>query len=277
MSENRTRNTCVMALLLTTLSLQKILMVFLAVSALLATGCDEPRGGASSTQPVSAATSSPAAPSSATAATASPSGSTAGESSGFSLGDSFSFDRADSSQATQNSASTGSGSVSGASGSQGTVEAFGGKALNVPLINQNTGGGRYPGAYCGPTSVRMVLGYFGTNIDAETAASGVYIRGQGASHEGMARKLRSYGLKANMTYTHSLASLQAAVGRGHPVIVNVRGDYGPRTTGGHIIVVVGFDGSGNPIINDPAGGGRHVCPKRKFLGAWNGLMIEASK
>ena len=175
------------------------------------------------------------------------------------------------------SSSGDSSSGGSSSGTQGTVDAFGGKALNVPLINQNTGGGRYPGAYCGPTSVRMVLAYFGTKIDADTAASGVYTRGQGASHEGMAKKLRQYGVKADMTYSHNLSALQAAVGRGHPVIVNVRGNYGPRTTGGHIIVVVGFDGSGNPIINDPAGGGRHVCPKRLFVNAWNGLMIEASK
>ncbi len=149
--------------------------------------------------------------------------------------------------------------------------------LDVPRINQNTGGGRYPRVYCGPTSVRMVLAYFGTKISADQAAKGVYIRGDGASHEGMAKKLRSYGVKATLTHTRNLASLKAAIDRGHPVIINVRGNYGPRSTGGHIIVVVGFDRSGNPIINDPAGGGRHVCPRRKFVNAWNGLMIEASK
>jgi uncharacterized protein YvpB len=157
------------------------------------------------------------------------------------------------------------------------IKLAGGSALDVPRINQIKGGGKYPRAYCGPTSVRMVLAYFGTKIGADTAASGVYIRGKGASHEGMARKLRQYGVKATLTRTRNLTHLKAAIGRGHPVIINVRGNYGPRSTGGHIIVVVGFDGSGNPIINDPAGGGRHVCPKRKFVNAWNGLMIEASK
>ncbi len=213
------------------------------------------------------------------AAPSSSSGGSSGSSSGSSSGGSSAgTDLGFLSGTGSSGASSGESSSGGSSsGTQGTVDAFGGKALNVPLINQNTGGGRYPGAYCGPTSVRMVLAYFGTKIDADTAASGVYTRGQGASHEGMAKKLRQYGVKADMSSSRSLSALQAAVGRGHPVIVNVRGNYGPRSTGGHIIVVVGFDGSGNPIINDPAGGGRHVCPKRLFVNAWNGLMIEASK
>ncbi|MBI2944529.1 MAG: C39 family peptidase [Candidatus Wallbacteria bacterium] len=166
----------------------------------------------------------------------------------------------------------------------GSVPTAGGPLLKMPLINQRTGGGKYPGAYCGPTSVRMVLAQFGIEAGADEVALGkfgpgtpMYHKGEGSTHEGMATALKHYGLNANLEYSKNLSDLRAAVERGHPVIVNVEGNYGPFYTNGHIMVVVGFSANGDPIVNDPAGGVQRTIPKRRFLNCWQGLAIETWK
>ncbi|MBI3891230.1 MAG: C39 family peptidase [Candidatus Wallbacteria bacterium] len=166
----------------------------------------------------------------------------------------------------------------------GSTPASGGPLLQMPLINQNTGGGTYPGSYCGPTTVRMVLAYYGIQAGADEVALGhfgpgtpMYQRGEGSTHEGMATALKHYGLNANLEYTHSLADLRASIDKGHPVIVNLEGNYGPFYTNGHITVVVGFSENGDPIINDSAGAVQRTIPKRRFMNCWQGLAIETWK
>ncbi len=159
----------------------------------------------------------------------------------------------------------------------------GGDLLSMPLINQNTGGGKHPEAYCGPTSVRMVLAHYGIEAGADEVAltdfgsGAMYRKGDGSTHEGMNTALRHYGLQTNFDYSHNLAALRAATQRGHPVIVNLEGDYGPFYTNGHIVVVVGFTAGGDPIINDSAGGVQRTIPRRTFVNCWQGLAIEAWK
>lgn len=161
----------------------------------------------------------------------------------------------------------------------------GGPLLSMPLINQNTGGGRYPGSYCGPTTCRMVMAYYGINKGADEVALGrygpgtpMYTPGNGSSWLGMSTALRHFGLKTNLTNSHSLSQLRQTVGKGHPVIVSIRGNYGAGfTTAGHITVVVGFTANGDPIINDSAGGKRRTVPAATFLRCWAGLFLEVSK
>ena len=167
----------------------------------------------------------------------------------------------------------------------GSQPVAGGPLLNMPLINQNTGGGSYPSGYCGPTTCRMVLSYYGIrNTTADQIALGhygpgtpMYQRGQGSTHAGMASALRHFGLNADLTYTHSISALRSAVSKGHPVIINLHGNYGPFYTDGHITVVVGFTENGSAIINDSAGGVRRTIPASVLARTWNGLFIEVSK
>ncbi|MBI4871655.1 MAG: C39 family peptidase [Candidatus Riflebacteria bacterium] len=161
----------------------------------------------------------------------------------------------------------------------------GGSLLNMPLLNQNTAGGSYPGGYCGPTTVRMVMGYYGMrNTTADQIALGrygpgtpMYRRGMGSTHEGMSSCLRHFGLRTNLTYSHSLAALRSKVSEGHPVIINLHGNYGPFSTEGHITVVVGFTRDGSAIINDSAGGVRRTIPAGVLMRTWNGLCLEVWK
>lgn len=167
---------------------------------------------------------------------------------------------------------------------RGTRRAAGGEGLlSMPLISQRKGGGKYPGAYCGPTSVRMVLAHFGIKAGADEVAlkdygaGPMYVKGEGSTHAGMAAALKHYGLNAELGHSRSLSTLRAATAKGHPVIVNVKGNYGPFYTEGHILVVVGFTADGDVIVNDSAGGVRRTLDKRRFLNTWQGLAIEVSK
>lgn len=141
--------------------------------------------------------------------------------------------------------------------------------LNVPLFNQNAVGAARPWAYCGPTSVKMVLAYFGINKDVNECARGVYIPGQGAGHEGMAKKFRDNGLNAELTYGNSIAWLRQQTAAGNPVVVGVKGNYGPRSTNGHILVVTGVTPSGQVCFNDPAGGRAYTVAGSTFNRAWS--------
>ena len=129
----------------------------------------------------------------------------------------------------------------------------------------------------------MVLEYFGVRKHVNECARGVYVNGSGASHQGMLNKLKSNGLSgSSMHYGKSLSWLKQQTDGGRPVIVNVKGNYGPRSTNGHIIVVTGVDSNGNVTINDPAGGRRHRVNGATFNRAWKngsggGLAIVASR
>ncbi|MBI2943416.1 MAG: C39 family peptidase [Candidatus Wallbacteria bacterium] len=168
-------------------------------------------------------------------------------------------------------------------GNSGTSTAPGGRLIDMPLINQNTGGGTYPGSYCGPTSVRMVLAHYGIRKGADEialrnyGAGPMYRPGNGSTHEGMAAALRHFGFKTEMNHSKSLSQLRAAVAKGHPVIINLYGNYGPFFTHGHISPIVGFSANGDPILNDSAGGVRRTIPLRVFMNCWNGLYLEAWK
>jgi ABC-type bacteriocin/lantibiotic exporter with double-glycine peptidase domain len=105
----------------------------------------------------------------------------------------------------------------------------------------------------------------------------MYQQGQGSTHQGMSSCLRHFGLNTQLTYTHNISALRSAISRGHPVIINLRGNYGPFYTAGHITVVVGFTANGSAIINDSAGGVRRTIPASVLARTWNGLFIEVSK
>ncbi|MBI4862220.1 MAG: C39 family peptidase, partial [Candidatus Riflebacteria bacterium] len=153
----------------------------------------------------------------------------------------------------------------------GTQSADGG--LAVPLMNQ--GDTAKPSSYCGPTSVAMVLNYYGKNIGPDgveeiATGSNPPIYEPGGSHiDRIAPYLKSQGLGGSShEFGKSISWLGEQTRAGNPVIVHVKGDYGPRSTAGHFVVVVGLTASGDVIINDPAGGTRQVCDAGTFNQAW---------
>lgn len=140
------------------------------------------------------------------------------------------------------------------------------KLLAIPECSQMV----YPDGgevWCSPTSVAMVLSYWAgrTNsascsVDVRAAVSGVYDRiykGHGNWPFNAA-----YAAGSNMdtlvTRFTSMSQAEQWIAAGVPVIMSV--SWGRNqltgapipTSSGHLIVLVGFDASGNPIINDPA-------------------------
>jgi hypothetical protein len=142
-----------------------------------------------------------------------------------------------------------------------------GHDLSVPERSQMI----YPDGgevWCSPTSTSMVLAYWGQqtgrgdlNQTVPSAAANTYDRvyqGNGnwpfnTAYAG------SFGLTAYVSRFHSLSQVEPWIEKGVPVIASVAfkpGELGGAPisqTAGHLLVIRGFDGAGNVIVNDPAG------------------------
>ncbi|HET9017597.1 MAG TPA: peptidase C39 family protein [Thermomicrobiaceae bacterium] len=134
-----------------------------------------------------------------------------------------------------------------------------GTDLAVPQVSQML----YPNGgevWCSPTSVAMVLGYWGDSVTVPDAAAATY----DATYQGTGNWpfntafASTYGLEAYVTRLGSMADLEAWIAAGIPVVISVA--YGPGAlpgspipaSDGHLLVVRGFDAAGNVITNDPA-------------------------
>src|SRR3981081_4657697 len=84
-----------------------------------------------------------------------------------------------------------------------------------------------------------------------------------------------FGLAAFVTQLRSLAEAERFVRAGIPLVASISARPGELDrflfaggTNGHLVVIVGFDASGRPIVNDPAAwansGVRHVYDRAQF-------------
>ena len=119
--------------------------------------------------------------------------------------------------------------------------------------------------WCSPTSTSMVLGYWNNDTGpceprVRAAVEGVYDwiydgHGNWPFNTAYAATQGYEGYVARFT---SLEQAEGFVAAGVPVVMSIAWGKGEITnstipsTGGHLLVLVGFDASGNPIINDPA-------------------------
>ncbi len=136
--------------------------------------------------------------------------------------------------------------------------------LDVPECSQMV----YPdggNVWCSPTSVSMVLGYWGIDPGpceqrVRAAVAGVYdwvYDGHGNWPFNTAYAA-SRGLEGYVARYPSLAALEPWVKSGVPVVLSIA--WGKKdltgaaipSSSGHLVVLVGFDAQGNPIVNDPA-------------------------
>jgi hypothetical protein len=159
-----------------------------------------------------------------------------------------------------------------------------GTVLDVPTFSQEKHVGHYPQwdnggeAWCSPTSVAMVLKYWQRGpsatdlewvdppVDAEVdfAARNVFdyaYQGAGNWPFNTAYAAR-FGLSSFITRLRSFTEAEELIAAGIPLIISVAfkkseldgAGYG---TNGHLMVVVGFDGRGDVVVNDPAS---HLIP-----------------
>ncbi|OUC90134.1 hypothetical protein CA984_36540 [Streptosporangium minutum] len=176
----------------------------------------------------------------------------------------------------------------------------GGVELDVPRRSQKVHAGHFPQwdgggeNWCSPASMSMVLAYWerGPRRDdlswvsagdpcpaVDHAARDMYdhsYQGTGNWPFGVAYAGR-YGLEGFVTRLRSLSELERLVHAGIPVITSqsFRDHELPGSgysTGGHIMVVVGFTPSGDVIANDPAAPGddtvRRIYPRAAFENVW---------
>jgi len=139
--------------------------------------------------------------------------------------------------------------------------------LDVPECSQMV----YPDGgevWCSPTSVSMVLGYWqGGGEDAAScearvraAVEGVYdwlYDGHGNWPFNTAYAAEQ-GYEAYVARFTSMAQAEEWIAAGVPVVISFAWKKSDLTgaaipsSAGHLAVLVGFDGKGNPIVNDPA-------------------------
>jgi hypothetical protein len=184
-----------------------------------------------------------------------------------------------------------------------TSQPLSGKAVSlaVPRYSQMVHEGENPEyggggeAWCSPTSLSMVLGYYGRLPDASTytwvptsypqrfvnsVARSTYDR----AYEGTGNwpfNTAYAATRVSDAFVTRLADLRMAerfVRVGIPLIVSIRFARGGLSgapisaTNGHLVVLAGFTAAGNPIVNDPAAPTsrtvRHVYNRAQFERAW---------
>jgi hypothetical protein len=174
--------------------------------------------------------------------------------------------------------------------------------LAVPPLSQEVHARQYPQwggggeAWCSPTSTEMVVEFWGrgpssddvawvdpsyTDPRVDFAARSTYdagYRGTGNWPFNAAYAAR-FGLDTFVTQLRSLTEAEQFVRAGIPLVASIASKPGELDgflfsggTNGHLVVIVGFDGVGNPIVNDPASWSdatvRHVYDRGQFERVW---------
>ena len=157
-----------------------------------------------------------------------------------------------------------------------------GRDLDVPGYSQLDQDPSIAWDICSPTSLAMVLKFWGvggsvleTARGVRDAATGIYGNWPLNTAYAGAR-----GLEAYVDRFYSVEQLEAEIAAGRPVIASVRWRAGElddapiaSAQSGHLIVVRGFTPHGDVIVNDPAGQGegiRRVYKRQQFANVWLG-------
>lgn len=154
-----------------------------------------------------------------------------------------------------------------------------GKVTDVPQRSQML----YPDGgenWCSPTSTSMILALYGVNVPVPTAARGMFDR----VYEGTGNwpfntaYAAEQGMRAFVTRLPNLAAAERYTGAGLPLAVSLGWKAGELpgapipSSQGHLMVLVGFDAKGNPVLNDPAAptdaGVRRTYPRAAFEKLW---------
>ncbi|KQT92302.1 hypothetical protein ASG49_10285 [Marmoricola sp. Leaf446] len=180
---------------------------------------------------------------------------------------------------------------------------LGARSLAVPRYSQMIHRGEYPQyggggqAWCSPTSLSMILGYYGALPPAQTYAwvSPSY-RDRVVDH--VARAVYDHGYRgagnwafntayaaqrtgsAFVTRLSSLRDAERFIASGVPLAASVSFSRGQLTgapissTNGHLVVITGFTARGDVVVHDPAAasnaGVRRVYDRAQFERVWQG-------
>ena len=130
------------------------------------------------------------------------------------------------------------------------------KFLSVPAFKQSP-------YQCGPTSLRMVLAYFGVEVDEAIISN---LAGTkpivGTTPEKLLEAAHKLGLKGTWNIESSLQDIQEYIEQGTPVIVNWFYD-----DDGHYSVVIGINKKTIVLLN-PDNGKKKTFDRQTFTRVW---------
>jgi hypothetical protein len=172
--------------------------------------------------------------------------------------ESFSFDR--SVAPTLRRLAVAYSGVTGASRSPQPVDGWV-RDLPVPFRTQKDAPKPLAGEICSPTSVSMVLAYWGVDKPVVEHALSIYDpENEMFGNWGRAvARAGELGMDGWLTRFRTWDQVKAQIAAGQPVIASIRFKAGTfpsavlPSTGGHLIVIRGFNAAGDVIVNDPAG------------------------
>lgn len=154
-----------------------------------------------------------------------------------------------------------------------------GTVLNVPRLSQMI----YPNGgeiWCSPTSVSMLLGFWRRPVQVPDAARSTYdpVYDAFGNWPFNTAYAATQGLQAFVTRMGSLRDAEAYLQQGLPLAVSVRFRTGELpgspipSSSGHVMVLIGFDAQGDPVLNDPAANSdnevRRSYPRAVFERLW---------
>ena len=130
--------------------------------------------------------------------------------------------------------------------------------LNVTYKSQNDPDAQVENNDCGPCCLAMILLTQGKNVTTADvyAASGVRAD-RPLTFDEVKTAAGNYGLPLSWRMGISLQDVRSYIDQGTPVIALIKYQYladrqGQSTTGGHFVLVVGYDDdAGEIVINDP--------------------------
>jgi hypothetical protein len=166
------------------------------------------------------------------------------------------------------------------SSAESLARAMNGFAIDVPFRSQRTPDPLLSGRLCSPTSVAMVLASNGVVRPVFDVASRAYdsrhdIYGNWPRNIQAAYTL---GVPGYLTRFSQWSDVYNTLNAGTPLIVSIQAKKGElrgapySETGGHLIVVRGYNAAGDLLVNDPASGeeanGRLVYNREDLQKVW---------
>ena len=164
---------------------------------------------------------------------------------------------------------------------------MGSKILNVPYKCQNDPDANQKRTDCGPCCVAMILGGIGQQVTTNAVTTAANMQGDsGLTQSQVVSAAAAFGLNMAWSQGFTLDDLKKFIDNGQPPIALVkyanlpdRVDKG--STGGHYVVVVGYDDAAqNILINDPdmfpwahAAGFQKAYSYNTWMSAWGGFAV----